>query len=105
MTGLASTTTNPVAVTAAQPGRGYFYPVPLSNTLEADIAAADSDSFASNIITLSVSSIPYACDRGQLVIDNSSQPEEQDVHDRRAGRDELGHRRRVDQPGLRDRGD
>ncbi len=33
------------------------------------------------------------------------EPQEQVVHIPRAGRVELGHRRRVDQPGLRDRGD
>ena len=35
MTGLASTTTSPVAVTAPKAGVGYFYPLPLDNSLGA----------------------------------------------------------------------
>ena len=72
MTGLASTTTNTVAVTAPKSGVGYFYPLPLDNSLGAAVAAADSNSDASNIITLSVSSIPYPVTDGQLLVDNSS---------------------------------
>ena len=72
MTGLTSATTSPVAVIAPKSGVGYFYPLPLANSLEAAVAAADSNSDASNIITLSVSSIPYPVTGGQLVIDNSS---------------------------------
>ena len=72
MTGLTSTNTNAVALTNPQNGTGYFYPLPLSNSLGADIAAADSNGFASNIITLSVSTIPYTVTGGQLVIDNGS---------------------------------
>jgi hypothetical protein len=72
MTGLAATTTSPVAVFAPHPGTGYFYPLPLSNSLGTDVAAADSDSFSSIVITLSVSSIPYTVTGGQLVIDNGS---------------------------------
>jgi len=51
MTGLASTTTSAVAVTSGQRGMGYFYPLPLSNGLGADAAAADSNSFVTNVIT------------------------------------------------------
>ena len=105
MTGLTSTVTSPVAVIAPQAGTGYFYPLPVSNGLGADVAAADTDSFASNVITLSVSSIPYSVTGGQLVIDNGSNLQEQDVHHRRAGRVDLRHQCRIDQPGLRDRGD
>ena len=72
MTGLASASTNPVTVTSAKSGTGYYYPLPVSSSLGTDVAAADSNRLASNIITLSISSIPYAVTDGQLVIDNSS---------------------------------
>ena len=72
MTGLTSTVTSPVAVIAPQAGTGYFYPLPVSNSLGADVAAADTDTFATNVITLSVSSIPYSVTGGQVVIDNGS---------------------------------
>ena len=70
--GLGATTTSPVTVSAPKPGVGYFYPLPLAKGLEEAVAAADSNSFARNIITLSVSSIPYPVSSGQLVIDNGS---------------------------------
>ena len=72
MTGLTSTTTNPVAVATPKSGVGYFYPLPFDNSLGAAVAAADSNNDASNIITLSVSTIPYPVTGGQLMVDNSS---------------------------------
>ncbi len=72
MSGLTPATTNPVSVTTAQAGTGYFYPLPISNSLAADVAAADTDGDASNIITLSVSSLPYEVTDGQLVVYNDS---------------------------------
>ncbi len=72
MTGLSAATTNSVAVTIAQPGTGYYYPLPLFNELATDIAAADSNGDASNVITLSVSSLPYAVTDGQLVVYNDA---------------------------------
>ena len=72
MTSLSSTLTNSVGVVASQSGTGYFYPIPLSNSLGSAVAAADSNGFANEIITLSISSIPYAVTGGQLLIENSS---------------------------------
>ena len=85
MTGLTSTTTNTVAVITPKSGVGYFYPLPLDNSLGADVAAADSNNDASNIITLSISSIPYPVTGGQLRGRQQLEPDEQDVHHRRAG--------------------
>ena len=72
MTSLAASLTTPVAVVAPQAGTGYFYPIPLSNSLGSSVAAADSNSLANEIITLSVSSIPYSVTGGQLLIENGS---------------------------------
>ena len=72
MSSLASSTTSAVAVVAPQAGTNYFYPLPVSNGLGIAIAAADSNSFATNVITLSVSSLSYTVTGGQLVVDNSS---------------------------------
>ncbi len=72
MTGLPSTLTNPTVVVAPQSNTGYFYPFPLSNSLGTAVAAADANGFASEVITLSVSSIPYAVTGGQLLIQNTS---------------------------------
>ncbi len=72
MTGLASSHTNPVTVINARAGTGYFYPLPIGNSLGTDVAAADSNGFASNIIMLSISSLPYMVTGGQLVVNNGS---------------------------------
>jgi hypothetical protein len=72
MTGLTSTTTNPVAVIAPTAGVGNFYPLPFDSSLRAAVNAADFNTFAVNIITLSISSLPYVVSAGQLLIDNTS---------------------------------
>ena len=72
MTGLTSVTTSPISVFSPKSGVGYFYPIPLAGSLEAAVAAADSNSDSSNIITLSASSIPYPATTGQLLVENSS---------------------------------
>ena len=104
MTGLKSTTTNPVAVIAPTAGVGYFYPLPFDSSLRGAVNAADSNTYAVNIITLSISSLPYVVTAGQLLIDNASALPSKALDHRRPGRIELGHRRRGDQPGLRDHG-
>ncbi len=71
MTGLTSTATSTFTVTTPKAGVGYFYPLPVANSLGAAVAAADSNGDASNIITLSTSSIPYPV-TSELLIENSS---------------------------------
>jgi parallel beta-helix repeat protein len=72
MTGLNSITTSPISVFSPNSGVGYFYPIPVAGSLEAAVAAADSNSDSSNIITLSPSTIPYPATTGQLLVENSS---------------------------------
>ena len=74
MATLASSTASPVAVVAPQAGTSYFYPLPVSNGLGLAVAAADANASASNIITLSVSNLPYTVTQAlpTIVVDNSS---------------------------------
>ena len=73
MTGLTSTDHQPRRRDRPDSRGGLLLSAALvDNSLGAAVAAADSNGDASNIITLSVSSIPYTVTGGQLVIDNGS---------------------------------
>ena len=105
MTGLTSTDHQPRRRGRPDGRGGQLLSAPRSTTAWGPTSPRPTRmASATNIITLSVSSIPYAVTAGQLRHRQRLEPEEQDDHHRRPGRVELGHRRRVDQPGLRDRG-
>ena len=75
MSHLSSTKVNPVNVVAPTTGVQNSYPLPIyssAHNLYAAIQAADTNSYAINIITLSMSSLPYDASHGQLLIENNS---------------------------------
>ena len=68
-----STTTTPVDVaTAATPGVGNYYPLPLDSSLRGDIGAANANDDATNNI-LWIYQAFYPINNGQIDIDNASQ--------------------------------
>ena len=70
---LASTSTNPIDVTtAATPGVGVYYPLPLDDSLHADVAAADADPTNATDDLYFVYSTSYDLTSGQLVVQNTS---------------------------------
>ena len=67
----------------------------------AAVLSADFDGAATSVITLSISTLPYAGHHRRARPVQRRERQQDDRH-HRPGRERLGHRRRRDEPGLRD---
>ena len=72
MTGLTSTTTDPVDVIAPSAGVSNYYPLPFDASMRDAIVSADFDGSPTSALTLSISLLPYDITNGELSLFNGA---------------------------------
>ena len=92
MAGLTSATSDPVDAVGPTAGVANYYPLPFDSSIRNDILDADFDGATTSVVTLSISLLNYEITAGELSLFDGASG--QDDRHRRAGRLELGHRRR-----------